>query len=539
MKKYDVFISHKSEDKDFLTALEKKLDEAGYTYWSDSKMISGIPWTNQINEAINESRVMIVLLSKNVLNDSANVEAEIYRAIRLKQEFLTINLDDTPIDDYDNGPIDLYLKKNQWIFANNDIEESFTVIDYSLKRLLTDEDAKKKELDVQIEIEAARLARIKSEEQEKRLQDRIMDGIIDNGIKTIKYYLSKGNYNKANESIENMLRTSNSWKIYEQKLICITKNYTKFDNYSEDLINHIKENAPKEEYEKISDVYTEKKKEHLEKINKDRLLREATERQKNLEGIKSLQNEITEKTLTIDKMQKHLDRNKTITIIKLIILFLISTIISFVLFTNYSRYYFLLCMIIVLLFGIVKKGFIRFILTILLFLLFGYCSKIFLFDQDGLLYSTINTQVLYLIQKFSFFNKINYINIVVTIELFLVIFYFSITCILLYNKIYSRKIRRYILSKALNLFAYFIISLVSSLLYLLYYETKLKDKFQMDCLILLIIIFAIPVIFSISQFKTSESNKNRRLIKYKTDKISNEILTNRNEIAKLNKKISN
>lgn len=310
MKKYDVFISHKSEDKELLTVLERKLEEAGYTYWSDSKMISGIPWTNQINEAINESRVMIVLLSKNVLNDSANVEAEIYRAIRLKQEFLTINLDDTPIDDYDDGPIDLYLKKNQWIFANNNIEECFTVIDCSLKRLLTDEEAQKKELDVQIKMEAARLARIKSEEQEKKLQDKIMDGIIDNGIRTIKYYLSKGNYTKANESIENMLRTSNSWKIYEQKLICITKNYAKFDNYSEDLINHIKENAPKEEYERILDFYNTKRAEHLEKINQERLLREAAERQKNIEKIKAIKDGIKDKRATIDRMQKHLDRSK-------------------------------------------------------------------------------------------------------------------------------------------------------------------------------------------------------------------------------------
>lgn len=37
MKKYDIFISHKSQDKNQLTLLEEYLDNEGYSYWCDWK----------------------------------------------------------------------------------------------------------------------------------------------------------------------------------------------------------------------------------------------------------------------------------------------------------------------------------------------------------------------------------------------------------------------------------------------------------------------------------------------------------------------
>ena len=40
-EKYDIFISHKSQDKNQLTLLEEYLDNEGYSYWSDSKMKEG------------------------------------------------------------------------------------------------------------------------------------------------------------------------------------------------------------------------------------------------------------------------------------------------------------------------------------------------------------------------------------------------------------------------------------------------------------------------------------------------------------------
>lgn len=60
MANYDVFISHKSEDKQYLTQIEQFLDEKNYTYWSDSKMEQGITWTDQIHKAIKDSNVVIV-----------------------------------------------------------------------------------------------------------------------------------------------------------------------------------------------------------------------------------------------------------------------------------------------------------------------------------------------------------------------------------------------------------------------------------------------------------------------------------------------
>lgn len=112
MPRYDIFISHKSQDKLFLRALENFLDTNGYSYWSDSKMEEGEAWTNQIQRAISNSKIMIILLSQNVLNDSYNIESEITYAVEKRLKFIVIKLDDSRMEDY-SGVFALYLKVTQ------------------------------------------------------------------------------------------------------------------------------------------------------------------------------------------------------------------------------------------------------------------------------------------------------------------------------------------------------------------------------------------------------------------------------------------
>ena len=94
MKKYDIFISHKSQDKDQFTLLEEYLDNEGYSYWSDSKMKEGESQTNQIDRAISESRIMIVLLSQYVIDDPDNIESGIVSATQNKLKFIVVKLDE-------------------------------------------------------------------------------------------------------------------------------------------------------------------------------------------------------------------------------------------------------------------------------------------------------------------------------------------------------------------------------------------------------------------------------------------------------------
>ena len=47
--KHDVFISYSRRDIEFILRLEKALDEAGITYWSDRKDIEfGMPFADTI-----------------------------------------------------------------------------------------------------------------------------------------------------------------------------------------------------------------------------------------------------------------------------------------------------------------------------------------------------------------------------------------------------------------------------------------------------------------------------------------------------------
>lgn len=101
MSKYDVFISHKSQDKEALTKVEAFLDSQGFTYWSDSKMQSGFDWIKQIEKAINESRIMLVLLSQHVIDDPDNMESEIVSAIEKRMKFVVIKLDESNVADYE------------------------------------------------------------------------------------------------------------------------------------------------------------------------------------------------------------------------------------------------------------------------------------------------------------------------------------------------------------------------------------------------------------------------------------------------------
>lgn len=58
MKKYDVFISHKSQDKNALTKIERFLTQNNITWQSDSKLQPGLDWTKPIDQAISKEEYL-------------------------------------------------------------------------------------------------------------------------------------------------------------------------------------------------------------------------------------------------------------------------------------------------------------------------------------------------------------------------------------------------------------------------------------------------------------------------------------------------
>ena len=63
-KQYDVFISHASEDKDFVDPLANKLRDAGLRVWYDSfELKIGDSLNQSINYGLSQSRFGVVVLS--------------------------------------------------------------------------------------------------------------------------------------------------------------------------------------------------------------------------------------------------------------------------------------------------------------------------------------------------------------------------------------------------------------------------------------------------------------------------------------------
>ncbi len=65
-RKYDVFVSYASKDLEWAREFTAALKEAGVTTWFDTQQIQpGERWQSVIEDALRESRVLIVILSSH------------------------------------------------------------------------------------------------------------------------------------------------------------------------------------------------------------------------------------------------------------------------------------------------------------------------------------------------------------------------------------------------------------------------------------------------------------------------------------------
>ena len=66
--KYDVFISHTDKDKPFARQLAEALKIKGFNTWTDMDTRPGEKWANQVEKALRESKVFLLLLSPDFLS---------------------------------------------------------------------------------------------------------------------------------------------------------------------------------------------------------------------------------------------------------------------------------------------------------------------------------------------------------------------------------------------------------------------------------------------------------------------------------------
>ena len=92
-----IFMSHSSQDRDFVVKLAEGLTAAGFRPWVDVDAIpDGSSWAREIEKAVTDCGALVVVMSKPA-RESEWVEREILLALELHKPILIARLDDTPL----------------------------------------------------------------------------------------------------------------------------------------------------------------------------------------------------------------------------------------------------------------------------------------------------------------------------------------------------------------------------------------------------------------------------------------------------------
>lgn len=130
--KYDVFISYSSHDQKIVEGLCAYLEQYKIRCFVAYRDIPRAkPWPPYIPEALNESRMMVVVFSGN-FNRSEEVDRELTIASKKKKPILTFRLSDEEF----KGTKEYYLSNINWIDAFPNPENAFGNITDSIVKLL-------------------------------------------------------------------------------------------------------------------------------------------------------------------------------------------------------------------------------------------------------------------------------------------------------------------------------------------------------------------------------------------------------------------
>lgn len=130
--KYDVFISYSSHDQKIVEGLSAYLEHHKIRCFVAYRDIPrGVVWARAIVEALDESRMMVVVFSEN-FNNSDQVDREIEIASEDKKPILTFRIS----DDAFKGAKKYYLKNLNWIDAFPNPEEVFGCVAENVASLL-------------------------------------------------------------------------------------------------------------------------------------------------------------------------------------------------------------------------------------------------------------------------------------------------------------------------------------------------------------------------------------------------------------------
>lgn len=130
--KYDVFVSYSSRDQKIVEQLCAYLEQNNIRCFVAYRDIpTSVVWARAIVEAIEQSRMMLVVFSEH-FNNSDQVDREIELASEERKPILTLRISNEAF----KGAKKFYLKNINWIDAFPNPQDSFACIADSIHRLL-------------------------------------------------------------------------------------------------------------------------------------------------------------------------------------------------------------------------------------------------------------------------------------------------------------------------------------------------------------------------------------------------------------------
>jgi hypothetical protein len=110
---HDVFISYSTKDKPVADAACATLETSGIRCWiAPRDVLPGMDWSGSIIQAIEESRVMVLIFSSNS-NDSTQIKREVNEAIERELPVIPFRIEDVK----PSGSLGYYLDVTHWLDA--------------------------------------------------------------------------------------------------------------------------------------------------------------------------------------------------------------------------------------------------------------------------------------------------------------------------------------------------------------------------------------------------------------------------------------
>jgi len=141
---HDIFISHSSKDVEYVSIITKKFEEKGLDFWiSSHDIIEGMVYSAEIYKAIRNSKIFLILLSKNSYSTD-HVLSELDLAFNKKLKIIPLCLDESVMPE----AFQYYLNTRQRrIAALINLDEFVDTLAYELKEYQKNNEIKKENED--------------------------------------------------------------------------------------------------------------------------------------------------------------------------------------------------------------------------------------------------------------------------------------------------------------------------------------------------------------------------------------------------------